>query len=74
MRSLEEIQHQNRHLAIVRHGQAVYRELINFVGKAKAANWPEAHYRAAEALIKDIEKSATGRELTDGVPAGYEAA
>ena len=71
MRSLPEIQAGNR-LAAVRDLQGpIYHELINLVGKAKAAGWPEEQYRRAEDLIRKVEQAATGRELTDGVPAGY---
>lgn len=72
MRDLATIQGANRAAAIRDHNVAIYHELINLVGKAKAAGWPEEQYRKAEDLVRRVEKAATGNELIDGVPAGYE--
>lgn len=53
---------------------ALYRALVNLIGKAKAAGWPREQIAKADQLVIAIEKSATGRTLEDGVPAGYQMA
>lgn len=71
MRDLKDIQSDSRRAAILRNDIAVYHELINLVGKVKAAGWKPEQYATAESLIGDIEFAATGRKLDVGVPAGY---
>lgn len=54
--------------------RALYYALVNLIGKAKANGWPREQVLKADQLVSSIERAATGRDLEDGVPAGYQIA
>jgi hypothetical protein len=74
MRDLVSIHSDNRRAAILRNDIALYHELINLIGKVKAAGWKPEQFATAERLVEEIEFAATGRKLDAGVPAGYAVA
>lgn len=54
--------------------RALYYALVNLIGKAKASGWPREQVLKADQLVSSIERAATGHDLEDGVPAGYQIA
>lgn len=73
MRDLKDIQSDNRRAAVNHKSLQLYYQLAELVAKAKLANWPEAQYAKAEALVVSIEHEATGRSLAAGVPTDFRA-
>ena len=53
---------------------ALYRALVELIGKAKANGWPQEQLQKADLLVTSIERAATGRTLENGVPAGFKFA